>query len=683
MKLRVGIDVGGTFTDVTAFDEDAGTLVAVRKYVSDATRPAAVMEDITRDLAADFGADSVTLILHGSTAALNTILEGKGVRVGLITTRGFRDVYEIGRQWRGEEVFNIFAPAPKMLLSRDRIHEVRERLDASGNVIERIDEAEVAEAARRLVAQGVEAVAVCFLFAYANPAHEKAAANIIRAIAPDLYVSLSHEVNPEWREYERTAATVANAYIGPPVSRYLRELENQSQQRFPLARSLMMKSDGGAASARMLARTPIETVMSGPVAGVIGGRYLGDIKSIDNVITFDIGGTSSDMAVLPGQPLFKSEFSVARHPLRTHTVDIETIGAGGGSIASVDLGALKVGPDSAGADPGPACYDRGGVEPTLTDALVVLGHLSPTALLDGAMPISQAKAQSAVTSRVARPLGLTPAEAAWGILTVLVTNVTMAMRTITIERGYDPREFTLIAFGGMGPTIAGRIIAELGIGRILVPRDPGTFSAFGMLVTDVHQTRSLTRITRLDAANPAELEKTFAAMEEAALAELLQEKFSRERLTTLCSAGMRYRGQSYEVSVPVSRLQTDEDIAGLAKHFHEAHQRRYGHMAASESVEIVNFQVTAVGQIPKPQFHELAATVQSQAPHSHEIRAAYFGPVNATGVPVFRRSTLSPGMMIDGPAIIEEKTSTVVLYPGQRGRIDGYLNIEIEPIGKP
>jgi N-methylhydantoinase A len=675
MKLRIGIDVGGTFTDVSAFDEDAGALVAIRKYLSDPGRPASVMEHITRDLAADFGADAVELILHGSTAALNTMLEGKGGRVGLITTRGFRDVYEIGRQWRGDEVFNIFAPAPKMLLTRERIHEVRERLDPRGNVVEEIDESDVAEAVRRLVAQGVEAVAVCFLFAYANPVHEQVAAKIIREIAPDLYVSLSHEVNPEWREYERTASTVANAYIGPSVSRYLRELEELSQRRFPGSRALMMKSDGGAASARMLKSTPIETVMSGPVAGVIGGRHLGDIKGIDNLITFDTGGTSSDMAVLPGRPLFKSEFSVARHPLRTHTVDIETIGAGGGSIASVDLGVLKVGPRSAGADPGPACYDRGGTEATLTDALVVLGHLSPTALLEGAMPISREKAHAAVSTHVAQPLGLTPVEAAWGILTVLATNVTMAMRTITIERGYDPREFALVPFGGMGPTIAGRIIGELGIGRILVPRDPGTFSAFGMLVTDVHQTRSFTRITRLDAAKPAELESTFVAMEEAALAELLQEQFPRERLTTLRSAGMRYRGQSYEVSVLVSALQSAADIAALAKRFHEAHQRRYGHMAESEAVEIVNFSVTAVGQIAKPRFHE--TTVTPHSPQPHERRTTYFNPTDSIEAPVFRRSALAPGATIDGPTIIEEKTSTIVLYPGQRASVDGYLNIKI------
>ncbi len=681
MKLRIGIDVGGTFTDVTAFDEDAGALVAIRKYLSNPSQPAAVMEDITRELAADFGADAVALILHGSTAALNTMLEGKGVRVGLITTRGFRDVYEIGRQWRGDEVFNIFAPAPKMLLTRDRIHEVRERLDFTGNVIEPLNADDVADAAQKLIADGVEAIAVCFLFAYANPAHEKAAANIIRDIAPGLYVSLSHEVNPEWREYERTASTVANAYIGPPVSRYLRELEALSLQRFPRSRALMMKSDGGAASARMLARTPIETVMSGPVAGVIGGRHLGDVKGIDNVITFDTGGTSSDMAVLPGKPLFKSEVSVARHPLRTHTVDIETIGAGGGSIASVDLGVLKVGPQSAGANPGPACYDRGGSEPTLTDALVVLGHLSPTALLEGAMPISRARAHEAVASRVARPLGLSPVEAAWGILTVLATNVTMAMRTITIERGYDPREFTLVPFGGMGPTIAGRIIAELGISRILVPRDPGTFSAFGMLVTDVHQTRSFTRITRLDAAKPGELEETFADMEASALADLMAEKFPRDRLTTLRSAGMRYRGQSYEVSVPVTGLKSDTDLATLGERFHEAHRRRYGHKAESEAIEIVNFQVTAVGEIPKPRFHAITVPEQPQLPSPYEMRAAYFSPTDAIQVPVFRRAALAPGAVIDGPAIIEEKTSTIVLYPGQRAAIDGYLYIEVEDAG--
>jgi N-methylhydantoinase A len=676
MNLRVGIDVGGTFTDVTAFDEDQGELVAVRKYLSNPAEPAAVMDHITQDLARDFGADSVSLVLHGSTAALNTMLEGKGVRVGLLMTRGFRDVYEIGRQWRGEYVFNIFAPAPKMLLTRDRIFEVRERIGPQGEIVEPLAVEDVAEAVRKLVAAGVDAIAVCFLFAYANPAHEQAAAEIIRAIAPGLYVSLSHEVNPEWREYERTASTVANAYIGPPVARYLHTLEALSLRRFPRSRALMMKSDGGAASARMLERTPIQTVMSGPVAGVIGGRYLGDVKGIENLITFDTGGTSSDMAVLPGAPLFKSEVTVARHPLRTHTVDIETIGAGGGSIASVQLGGvLKVGPQSAGADPGPACYGRGGREPTLTDALVLLGHLNPAALLEGAMPIDAARAREAVITRVASPLGMTAIEAAWGILRVLATNVMVAMRTITVERGYDPREFTLVPFGGMGPTIAGMIAAELGIARILIPRDPGTFSAHGMLVTDVHRERSRTRITPVDATTPAELDAIFAEMETAALADLMQEQFPRERLQTRRHAGMRYRGQSYEVSVSVPGLRGPDDLADLVRRFHDAHQRRYGHMAQAEAVEIVNFQVTAVGLIPKPATKAFDAADAEAKPH--ETRQAYFNAAAARDVPVFRRSTLQPSMRLEGPAIIEEQTSTTVLYPGQCAQVDAYLNIEV------
>jgi N-methylhydantoinase A len=678
MTVRIGIDVGGTFTDVTAFDENRREVALIRKYTSNPTDPMKVMEAITRDLAQEFGSEAVSLILHGSTAALNILLEDKGVRTGLITTRGFRDVYEIGRQWRGDDVFNLFAPAPKMLLDRERVREVRERLDARGEVVELLDHAEMERAVAELLALGVEAIAVAFLFAYTNPAHEQEAARIIHSMAPEVYVSLSSEVNPEWREYERTASTVANAYIGPPVSRYLKSLEDLSLRRFPRSRTLMMKSDGGAASAIMLSRTPVQTVMSGPVAGVIGSRYLGDLKGIDNLISFDTGGTSSDMAVIPGRPLFKSEVSVGRHPLRTQTVDIDTIGAGGGSIASVQLGGvLKVGPQSAGARPGPACYERGGSAATLTDALVVLGHLSSTALLEGAMPISKDKAWAAIEDHVARPLAMEAVEAAWGVLTVLATNCTAAMHTITVERGYDPREFTLVPFGGMGPTIAGKIAAELGITRILVPRDPGTFSAWGMLVTDVHQERSLTRITALDDTTAEEVEALFRSMETRAVEDLLRENFPRERLSTLRYAGMRYRGQSYEVSVPVPALAEPADLAALAAAFHEAHKRRYGHMATNEAVEIVNFKVTGVGAIPKPELKVFAAA-SSRPVSPVEVRRAYFGEGQRAEAPVYRRRLLAPGTVIAGPAIIEEQTSTVVLYPRQTATVDDYLNLEID-----
>ena len=689
MTIRVGIDVGGTFTDVTAFDDARNEIVLIAKYDSNPRQPMLVMDRICADLAERFGRDQITLIMHGSTAALNTLLEDKGVRVGLITTAGFRDVYEIGRQWRGDDVFNLFAPAPKMLTTRDLIHEARGRLDFAGNEITPLAVADVELAARALADANVEAIAVCFLHAYASAAHEKAAAEIIRSVAPGMYVSLSSEVNPEWREYERTASTVANAYIGPPVSRYLGDLDRLARDRFANPRTLMMKSDGGAASARMLGATPIQTVMSGPVAGVIGSRFLGDAKGIENVITFDVGGTSSDMAVLPGRPLFKSEVSVGRHPLRTHTVDIETIGAGGGSIASVQLGGvLKVGPESAGANPGPACYGRGGELPTLTDALVVLGHLSRGTLLEGAMTIDSARAETAVATRIARPLGMSLTEAAWGIVTVLVSNCVTAMRTITVERGYDPREFTLVPFGGMGPTIAGRIATELGIGRILVPRDPGTFSAWGMLVTDVRQERGITKLTRLADATPEAIEALFRPLEAAVIADLTAENIAADKIQALRSAGVRYRGQSYEVTVDVPAMRSSADLETLARRFHDAHRRRYGHMAEGEAVEIVNFKVTGVGVIAKPALAEMAPVAgrgasgparerPARGPEPIERRRAWLDPRVAEDVPVWRRRQLGPGMSIEGPAVIEEQTSTTVLYPGQRAVIDRYGNIEI------
>ncbi len=675
MRLRIGIDVGGTFTDVTAFDEDQGEVIAIRKYSSNPGQPMLVMDEIAREFHAEFGPDSVALILHGSTAALNTMLEGKGVRVGLITTQGFRDVYEIGRQWRGADVFNMYSPAPKMLLTRDRVVEVRERLDYQGEVVEPIDIAGLERAVAGLVAQKVDAIAVSFLFSYANPRHEQAAAEVIRRLAPQVYVSLSSNVNPQWREYERTASAVANAYIGPPTARYLQDLERLSQSYFPQARILMMKSDGGAASAAMLAATPVQTMMSGPVAGVIGSRYLGDVKGIENLLSFDVGGTSTDMAVIPGLPLTKSELTVARHPVRSEAVDIDTIGAGGGSLASIQLGGvLKVGPQSAGARPGPACYMRGGTDATLTDALVVLGHLNPKVLLDGKMPIDSQKSHDAVMKSVGHELGMSAADAAWGILTVLSANVVAAMRTITVERGYDPREFTLIPFGGMGPTTANKIAADLGVHRILVPRDPGTFSAYGMLVTDIQQERSVTRLTRLASADVATLDAMYRGLEEKVSADLLRENVLPAQLKLMRYAGMRYAGQSYEVLVPVTGF-SEAERKDMAGRFHAAHLRRYGHSADNQPVEIVTFKVVGLGVIPKPRLRAFAAAATEPVVNHH--RPVHFGPGLTLDTPIYRRALLTPGMEIRGPAVIEEQTSTTVLYPGELAHVDEYLNLEI------
>jgi N-methylhydantoinase A len=676
MKLRIGIDVGGTFTDVTAFDEDQGEVIAIRKYSSNSTNPMAVMDEIAKEFRDEFGRDSVALILHGSTAALNTMLEDKGVRVGLLTTRGFRDVYEIGRQWRGNDVFNLYSRSPKMLLTRNHVMEIRERVDYRGDVIEPIDPGSVERAVQKLIDEDVQAIAVSFLFSYANPEHEQAAAEVIRRLAPNLYISLSSDVNPQWREYERTASAVANAYIGPPASRYLRELEKLTLDYFPNARVLMMKSDGGAASARMLTATPIQTMMSGPVAGVIGSRYLGDVKQIENLLSFDVGGTSTDMAVIPGRPLTKSELVVARHPVRSEAVDIDTIGAGGGSLASIQLGGvLKVGPESAGAHPGPACYMRGGTEAALTDALVVLGHLNPDVLLDGAMPIDSRKSVDAVMRSAGKHMHMSAQDAAWGMLTVLSANVVSAMRTITVERGYDPREFTLIPFGGMGPTTACRIAADLGVNKLLVPRDPGTFSAYGMLVTDIQQERSITRLTALADATPEFMTQMFDALGERVESDLLKENVSKEQLELLRFAGIRYSGQSYEVWVPVA-VDGPPDLDDMVRQFHAAHLRRYGHAADNQALEIVNFKVVGRGVIPKPELRSFPAADTKVAPVESR-RPVYFGPDAIHETPIYRRARLEPGMEINGPAVIEEKTSTTVLYPGQFARIDAYLNLEV------
>jgi N-methylhydantoinase A len=569
----------------------------------------------------------------------------------------------------------MYSPAPKMLLTRDRVVEVRERLDYQGEVVEPIDIAGLERAVARLVAQKVDAIAVSFLFSYANPRHEQAAAEVIRRLAPQVYVSLSSDVNPQWREYERTASAVANAYIGPPTARYLQDLERLSQSYFPQARILMMKSDGGAASAAMLAATPVQTMMSGPVAGVIGSRHLGDIKGIENLLSFDVGGTSTDMAVIPGLPLTKSELTVARHPVRSEAVDIDTIGAGGGSLASIQLGGvLKVGPQSAGARPGPACYMRGGTDATLTDALVVLGHLNPKVLLDGKMPIDSQKSHDAVMKSVGHELGMSAADAAWGILTVLSANVVAAMRTITVERGYDPREFTLIPFGGMGPTTANKIAADLGVCRILVPRDPGTFSAYGMLVTDIQQERSVTRLTRLAGADVATLDAMYQGLEEKVCADLLRENVLPAQLKLMRYAGMRYAGQSYEVLVPVTGF-SEAERKDMAGRFHAAHLRRYGHSADNQPVEIVTFKVVGLGVIPKPRLRAFAAAATEPVVNHH--RPVHFGPGLTLDTPIYRRALLTPGMEIRGPAVIEEQTSTTVLYPGELAHVDEYLNLEI------
>ena len=674
-RCRVGIDVGGTFTDVTVLDEDTGRIREVRKVPSNPAAPLEVLDGVLADMRSRWGSEALSYLLHGSTHALNTVLEEKGSRTGLLTTRGFRDVYEIARQWKGEEVFNIFYPGGKRFVPRRRVAEVPERLDRSGRVLTPLDPDCVDEAVSGLVEQGIDALAIVFLFSYVNPVHEQTAARRVRSRHPDIFVSASSEVNPVWREYERTATTVLNAYLGPRMERYFAGMEETVLRHFPRAHPFLMKSNGGIGAPRAMARFPVQTLMSGPVAGVVAAHELGARAGVSNLISLDVGGTSSDMSLIPGKPLFRTEWRIGRHPVRVDSVEVESLGAGGGSLARVRYGkVLQVGPQSAGAAPGPACYMRGGDRPTLTDALVQLRHLNPRALLQGEMPIDPESSAAAIRRAVAEPLCMSEDDAALGILRVLAANVVSSMRTITIERGFDPADFTLAAFGGMGPTLATAVASSLGVGRILVPADPGNFSAFGMLLSDLRSDAVATRVAVLTPDSLKDAVAALRGLEEEVRRELASQGPSPDRIRVDWLLDMRYREQAYELTVPIAKDAAKLNVDEIRDEFGAAHERRYGHRADDEGVEVVNLRASAYASLGKPESSRREGGREPQAVPERRRVVMLDG---AHDTPVFRRDRLDPDAALSGPAIIEEKTSTTVVEPGWTLRVDREGNLDL------
>jgi N-methylhydantoinase A len=673
MSFRAGIDVGGTFTDITLLDEASGEIKEVRKVASNPQMQIEVFDRLLDELSKKWGADAVSYLLHGSTHALNAILEEKGAVTGLLVTEGFRDVYEIGRQWKGEEVMNILYPGPKRFIPRRRVAQVRERMDFEGRVLVPLDLVSLDRALDELVSQGIEALALVFLHSYANPAHERQAAEHIRKVFPGLFLSLSSEVNPQWREYERTCSTVLNSYVGPQMGRYLSQLEQSAEMRLPAAYPLVMKSNGGVGTPAFLARFPVYTLMSGPVAGVVAAHALGQSLGRKNVIGIDVGGTSCDVSLIPGAPLFRAEWAVGRHTVRVDSVEVESIGAGGGSIAKVRYGSvLQVGPDSAGANPGPACYMRGGEEPTLTDALVALGQLNSSELLGGEMKIDGARSEQAIQTKIADPLKLSIEEASLGIERVLVANVVAAMRTMTVERGYDPREFSLVAFGGMGPTVGTAVASALGISEIIVPPNPGNFSAYGMLLSDLRNDLVITRLMTLSEEGMNGVVGELAELERTARRELSNQGAVEDRIEVQWLLDLRYRGQAYELTVPIARQTQDLKIEDIAEEFGQAHERRYGHAAGDEAIEIVNLRVSASYSLGKPQpVSKLAGLAAASAQKYRPVRF----PSGMRETPIMIRDDLAPGYQLEGPAVIEEKTATVVIEPGWRMQVDQRLNL--------
>ncbi|MDQ3779460.1 MAG: hydantoinase/oxoprolinase family protein [Chloroflexota bacterium] len=675
---RVGVDAGGTFTDVCLMN-DAGDLTLFKLPSTPADPSEAIANGVGGVIAAA-GVEpaDVTYLGHGTTVATNALLEGRGAATGVITTRGFRDLLELGRQ-RRPDLYDLQTEKAPPLVRRALRLDVPERVLADGTVRDRLDLAATREAVRTLKAAGVDAIAVCFLYSYLRPEHEEAVAAIVAEEFPDAYLSLSHEVLAEFREYERLSTTVVNSTLGPVMSRYINRLRQRMADVGIGVTPFITQSNGGIISLDAAATTPVRTVLSGPAAGVVGAAVVTGGAGYDDLITFDMGGTSTDVALVEGgRCSVKQEQAVAGYPIRTPMLDITTVGAGGGSIAWIDSGGhLKVGPRSAGADPGPACYDRGGTEATVTDANVTLGILNRDALLGGKMPIDAAAADAAV-GQVAAALRLAREEVAQGILAIVTANMARAIRVISVERGYDPRDYALVAFGGAGPLHAARLARELEMPRVVVPPVPGLLCALGLLVADLRTDFSRTRIQAFMAESLPEINASLAELSDAAQDWFDQEKIVPERRRTRRLADLRYVGQNYELSIdlPEHDLGTD-DLETVLTRFHVAHDQAYGYAAPDEPVQAVTLRLEATGIVPTPELRRPRAESVDAAPLVATRRIWLPEAGGWSEVPVIDRWRLPVGSRTDGPAVIEQMDATTLVLPGQRAEADRHGNLII------
>jgi N-methylhydantoinase A len=695
-RYRLGIDIGGTFTDATLLDKETGE-VTIDKVYSTPADPSDGFLHATLSILEKAGvaAGEVEFVVHATTVATNSIIEGKVARTSFVTTDGFRDLLELARQMR-PSLYDLRFEKPRPLVPRHLCFGVRERLDARGGTLVPFDESAMREIASALRREGVEAVAVCFLHSYVNPRHEALAGRILRELLPDVVVSLSTEVSREFREYSRATTTVINAAISPVVSRYVHNVEQKLRAAGLNAELLVMQSSGGVYTSGAARTSPVFMVESGPAAGVIAAAHLGTALGHRNILSFDMGGTTAKTCLVQdGIPRVTKDYEVGAkaapgtgrgrgsgYPVRTPVIDLVEIGAGGGSIAWVDEGGiLRVGPQSAGADPGPACYGRGGTEPTVTDANLVLGRLNPRYFLGGGVGLDVAAAETAV-GRCARSLGLTLTEAAHGIVEIANTAMVNALRLVSLQHGYDPRDFVLVAFGGAGPLHANRLAEENQILTTLVPPSAGTFSAMGLLVTDLKREHTKTAIQRASEADPDDLTAAYEALEEEGAIDLAGQGIERSQMLAIRQTDMRYVGQSYEltVDVPEGALASAEIDSTVAR-FHADHGRVYGHSALNEPVEFVSLRVTTVGRIPKPRLREVAASDGSQ-PAPREKRNVFFAESGGyVSCPIYDRYSLRAGAVVEGPAVIEEFDTTTILHPEYQALVDRYGNLLLTKVG--
>ncbi len=682
--MRLGIDVGGTFTDVVLIDDRSGRIHYTKVLTTPRNQAEGVIQGIERILetTATSMAD-VEYMVHGSTIGTNALIERKGAKTGLVTTEGFRDVLEIARIERPDAgLYDMTVDLPEPLVPRYLRVEARERVGADGRVVIPLDEDSVRQAVAYLKQEGVESVAVCLLFSFLNPAHEQRVREICQELYPEAYVSLSSEIAPEFREYERTSTTVLNAYLQPIVDRYLNSLVGQLRERYGHTDVRIMQASGGSMTVEVARRHAVHTVNSGPAGGVVAGSYVGRLVGDSQLITVDMGGTSFDIGLVDrGNPRVHSEGEFEGYPVKVPMVDVHAIGAGGGSIAWVDRGgALNVGPISAGADPGPACYGLGGDAPTVTDANLLLGRLNPAYFLGGHMPLDPDLARRALEAHVARPLGISVEEAAHGIIRLVNANMVKGISVSSIERGYDVRDFTLVAFGGAGALHAVELAEALGMKKVIVPPYPGTFSALGLLVSDTRHDYVQTVALHEREATPEALLDIFLRLERQGLEQLREERVPEEHIEVVWSADLRYEGQSYELNTPVvhsGRQLTAEDVVATVRRFHELHRRVYEYASEEESVEFVSLRVTAVGRVPAVSLSAGDMADADPSPALKERRPVYFAGAGFVPSPIYDRARLRPGNVIVGPCLVEEVASTTVITPGSWARVDEYGNLII------
>ncbi|MBI4523662.1 MAG: hydantoinase/oxoprolinase family protein [Deltaproteobacteria bacterium] len=683
-KYRVTVDTGGTFSDFVFFNEESGE-ITITKVPSTPKEPfQAVLKGIKELLDRGAAAADISFFSHGTTVGTNALLEEKGAKTGLLVTQGFRGIYEVMEQTRGygPATYDLFFEKPKLLAPPYYTEEIPERVDFRGQALRPIDVEASLQAIRSLKRKQVESIAVCFLFSFLNPDHELKIKEIAEKEFPQARLSLSCEVLPQIREFYRMSTTVINAYIAPVMASYLSRLEGRMREIGVTTPKLyIMQSNGGVSTFEGAAKKPVATVLSGPAGGVIASMGISQRAGINNIITFDMGGTSCDVALIhEGNPVITTQGKINQRPISLPMLDIHTVSAGGGTIARIDpVGGLQVGPDSAGADPGPICYDYGGEEVTITDANLALGVLHPDHFLGGRMKLNKSKAERLLEKKIAQPLGLNLLEAAEGILKIINVKMEEAIKAVSSQRGYDIRDFTLVAFGGGGPMHAGRITLELGIPSLLIPLAPGVTSALGLLMSDVKHDYVRSKLAPLKELDVDEVNRLFAQLVERARTDLRLEGFADQEMALNPFLDLRYAGQGYELTVPsLMPPLAPADLDLMRERFDRQHEQAHGHKAETEPVELVSLRLISVGLVPQAKLSPVTPTGRKVEAAQIGEREIFFGKEHGTlNCRIYARELLEPEHRIVGPAVIEQMDTTTVIHPEQEATVDGYRNLMV------